>query len=278
MIELAVVSLVWAFSFGLIKGQLTGLDPALVAFVRLAISLVVFLPLLRLRGLSRRLIAELLIIGAVQYGLMYLAYIWSYRWLQAYEVALFTVVTPLFVTLLYDLETRTFRSRFLLAAAVVVVGAGVVSFRGLSGGGLFGFLLLQASNACFAFGQVRYKRLRARHPRLDDKRVFALLYAGAVATTGLFAVATVDASAVHVTSRQALTLAYLGVLPSGLAFFLWNRGATKVSSGLLATFNNAKVPLGVAVSLFVFGEEADLLRLAVGGGLVAIGVIAAARR
>ncbi|MDX9865812.1 MAG: hypothetical protein RBT34_13495, partial [Anaerolineaceae bacterium] len=46
MIYLLVVSLVWAFSFGLIKGNLVGLDAVFVAGMRLLISLLVFLPML----------------------------------------------------------------------------------------------------------------------------------------------------------------------------------------------------------------------------------------
>jgi len=61
---------------------------------------------------------------------------------------------------------------------------------------------------------------------------------------------------------------YLGVLASGAAFFLWNLGAVRVSTGTLAVMNNAKLPLGVAVSLLVFGEKTDLARLLFGGGLI----------
>ena len=64
----------------------------------------------------------------------------------------------------------------------------------------------------------------------------------------------------------------LGVAASGLGFFLWNRGATRVSAGTLAAMNNVKIPLAVACSLVVFGEQADLPRLFLGGGLMASAV------
>jgi len=47
MLHLLLVSLVWAFSFGLIKGHLTALDPATVAFARLFLAAAVFVPLVR---------------------------------------------------------------------------------------------------------------------------------------------------------------------------------------------------------------------------------------
>ena len=60
-----------------------------------------------------------------------------------------------------------------------------------------------------------------------------------------------------ITGPQALTLLYLGAVASGLGFFLWNQGATHVNAGTLAVMNNAKVPLGIAASLLVFGEAAS---------------------
>ena len=42
MLQLIFVSFLWAFSFGLIKSQLTGLDSNLVAALRLWISFLIF--------------------------------------------------------------------------------------------------------------------------------------------------------------------------------------------------------------------------------------------
>ena len=52
MVLLLLVSLLWAFSFGLIKTFLGGVDSAFVAAVRLLLALAVFLPFLRLRAVS----------------------------------------------------------------------------------------------------------------------------------------------------------------------------------------------------------------------------------
>ncbi len=52
MLYLWIVSLLWAFSFGLIKGQLTGLDASFVAFARLLLAALAFLPFCACAGLS----------------------------------------------------------------------------------------------------------------------------------------------------------------------------------------------------------------------------------
>jgi drug/metabolite transporter (DMT)-like permease len=277
MLYLLSVSLLWAFSFGLIKGRLAGLDSAFISAARLGLALVVFLPFLRWRGLTWRLGAALAGIGAVQFGLMYLSYNESFRYLQAHEVALFTLTTPVFVTLVADALDRTFRRRALGAAVVAVVGTAVIVFQGQElRPTLTGLALVQLSNLAFALGQVAYKRLRSQHAALRDGDIFALPYLGAFAVA-LAAMFTREVS-VTLSTPQLLTLLYLGGLASGLGFFLWNVGATRVNAGTLAVMNNAKIPLAVACSLLFFGETASLPRLAVSLALLAAAVWLAERR
>jgi len=74
-----------------------------------------------------------------------------------------------------------------------------------------------------------------------------------------------DYSVLHLIPKQIYTLLYLGILASGVCFFLWNFGAIKVNAGTLAVFNNLKVPLGVAASIFVFNEDGDFTKMIFGG-------------
>lgn len=269
MFLLLLASLLWAFSFGLIKRHLAGVDSAFVTAARLGLALLVFAPFLRVRGLAPRLAATLVAIGALQFGLMYLAYIESFRYLRAYEAALFTITTPILVTLLADALDRTFRGRALLAAGLAVIGTAFVTVKSADlKVTLAGLALVTASNAAFAVGQVWYKRLRAHHPMLRDRDIFGLLYLGGFAAA-LIALLPRGIS-VQLNTAQISTLAYLGVVASGLGFFLWNKGATLVNLGTLAVMNNAKVPLAVAVSLVVFGEQAPLGWLA--ASLVVLGL------
>lgn len=257
MLRLLIVSLLWAFSFGLIKRHLVGVDSAVVTTGRLGLALLVFAPFLRLRGLPIRTGLTLVGIGAVQFGIMYLAYIHSFQFLRAYEVALFTITTPIFVTLLADVLDRTLRLRALVAAVLAVIGAALVTMRSSDlAVTIAGLALVQLSNAAFALGQIWYQRLRLSRPALRDRDIFGLLYAGGflIALTALLGR---DVS-MELNTAQLSTLVYLGVLASGLGFFLWNQGATQVNAGALAVMNNAKVPLAVIVSLLFFGERAPL--------------------
>lgn len=283
---LLIATLLWALSFGLIKRELGGLDPNVVAWARMALALPVLLPFLRWRELSLwpgppgRSALRLVAIGAVQYGLMYTCYLQAYGFAQAHEVALFTVTTPVLVCLVYDAYARRFDPINLGLAGLAVVGAVVVQPRvwALPGAWL-GFALVQAANLCFAFGQVAYRRLRRQAPQMRDHAVFAWLYLGGLLVTTLMVSQAGQWRALgEVDAREGWTLLYLGVVASGLGFFLWNRGAVAAPPAALAVFNNLKIPLAVAAALTIFGEQADLPRLALGGGIMLLAAALAARR
>ncbi|MCX7591798.1 MAG: EamA family transporter [Kiritimatiellae bacterium] len=275
MLFLFVASVVWALSFGLIKHNLIapGIDPNLVAFVRLLLSTVVFLPLLQCRKLDGRLAAKLMLVGGVQYGLMYVFYTNSFRYLSAHLVALLTIFTPLYATLVHDLMAHRFHLVFLVAAVLAIAGTAVtlgpvetVSARWP------GILFVQLSNLCFAAGQMLYRQIRMPDDT-RDQNVFALLYLGGCAVAFPPALIATGGVIPDVSTGQMITLLYLGLVPSGLCFFLWNLGARASNPGTLAVMNNAKIPLAVLCSLLVFREEASIPRLLVGGTIIALAVV-----
>jgi drug/metabolite transporter (DMT)-like permease len=270
MIELLLVSLIWAFSFGIIKDNLAGVNPAFITFARLLVAALIFLPFLRTRRLPGRLSWRLVLTGALQYGVMYVAYNSVFQYLKAYEVALFTIFTPIYVTLIHDGLQKRFNGLNLGTAALAVVGTGIVEGSGVENSGILtGFLLMQLSNLCFAFGQVYYKELLRDTPGIKDRDIFALLYAGGALVGGLGAITVFSQGGMNLGGKQWLSLLYLGAVASGLGFFMWNHAARRARVGVLAIFNDLKIPLAVVVSLLFFGEQADVLRLIAGGAIVA---------
>ena len=269
MYLLLFVSLVWAFSFGLIKNTLAGVDANFIAAARLWIALAVFLPFMRLGGVDRRLAARLGLAGVFQFGLMYLAYNYAFHYLEAYEVALFTIFTPIYVTLIHDALERRLNGLHLATTVLAVIGTAVVKGNNLQQSGvLVGFLLVQISNLCFAFGQVYYVRIMESAPQVNNRHIFALPYLGGALVASFAAAAFTPWAGLTLTARQAGTLLYLGAVASGLCFFLWNIGARQVDNGMLAIFNDVKIPLAVAVSLVFFGEQASLPNLLLGGAII----------
>ncbi|MDR0994297.1 MAG: EamA family transporter [Verrucomicrobiota bacterium] len=275
MLYLIAVSLIWAFSFGLIGNQLAGLPPGWTAWIRLLLAALVFLPFVR--RIPWKMAGAFALIGAVQFGWMYLAYMASFHYLQSHEVALFTVTTPLFVAALYDVASKKFHPRNVLAAGLAVAGAGVILWKGWSSSlPLLGILLVQLSNVCFAAGQLGYRTWMRRMPvGTSDHQVIFWLYAGAALVLLPIAASTPAPTPSPV---QWAVLVYLGVVASGLCFFLWNRGVRMVGAGTLAVMNNLKIPLSVAASLLVFRETAGRHTWLAGTLLLCLGFLPVRRQ
>ena len=107
---LIAVTVLWAFSFSLIGQYLAGqVDSDLAVLVRVAIALAVFLPVTVWRNLPAKLVAGFWLAGALQFGITYLCLYRAFNVLTVPEVLLFTVLTPMYVTLLDDALARRFK-------------------------------------------------------------------------------------------------------------------------------------------------------------------------
>ena len=101
----------------------------------------------------------------------------------------------------------------------------------------------------------------------------AWMYLGAAAFASLVTFPQLDMSEVVVSNEQIGVLLYLGIIASGLCFYLWNSGSKQVTPATLAVMNNGYIPVAVVASIVLFSEEADLLRLLLGGGLILLSVV-----
>lgn len=268
---LVLTTVIWAFSFSLIGVYLSGhVDAWFCVVMRVGLALLVFLPFWRPRSAPVGVALPLMAIGSCQLGIMYLFYYQSFLYLSVPEVLLFTVLTPLYVTLIYDILKVRFHAGFLFSAALAVLGAVVVRYDGLSPDFWFGFLVVQGANISFAAGQVAYKYLLERHPVSDQKTVFGWFYLGAVMVTVPAWLLFGDMSSLPTTGVQWGILLWLGVVASGAGYFAWNRGACQVDSGTLAIMNNMFVPVGLLVNILIWGQSTNWLMLSLGGTIIVI--------
>jgi len=279
MLYLLIVSGIWGFSFVIIKGALVSLDSNFVSFVRMLLSFVFFLPFIRSAGIRLPDKLRLLFIGGVQFGLMYVSYVAAYQYIPAHVIALLTTTTPLFVTVFNDLFRRKIHAVFLFASLLAVAGGAIVKLPEQSlSANLHGIFLVQVSNAAFAFGQIAYKRMMDSSGIAQDKKVFGFMYGGGILVTGLFSAATTDFHRLSVSPPQWIALLYLGIIASGLCFFLWNLGARRVNEGTLAVMNNLKIPIGVVASLVILKESTDYWRLLFGCAFLGLALWVNGRR
>ncbi len=270
---LTAITFLWAFSFSLIGVYLAGqVDAYFSVLTRVALAAIIFLPFLRPAPV--KLALKMMALGATQLGLMYVFYYQSFLLLSVPEVLIFTILTPVYVTLIFDLLQGRFSARYLVTALLAVLGAGIIRYNGVGDQIFIGFLVVQGANICFALGQVGYKVLLAKEqPSLSQRSIFGYFYLGALVVTIITWFLFGNPAKLPTTSLQWGILTYLGVVASGLGYFFWNKGATKVDAGTLAIMNNALIPAGLIVNLLIWNRDADLVRLSIGGVVLLFSLI-----
>ena len=273
MKKLVFVTILWAFSFSLIGEFLAGrLDSYFAVFARVALACAVFLPFTKFRRVPLRLALGVMAIGAVQIGVMYLFYYNSFLYLSVAEVALFTIFTPFYVTIVYVAFALRFRALYLLSVGIAVFGALVIKYGSINEGVLKGFLLVQGANLCFGAGQSAYKILLEKY-NVSQKSVFGYFHFGAFFVTLAAFLAFGNFERMSPNATQVLVLLWLGIVASGLGYYLWNKGACEVDSGVLAIMNNALIPAAIIVNLVIWHKDADLLRLLIGGAIMYVSLM-----
>jgi drug/metabolite transporter (DMT)-like permease len=218
------VTLLWSFSFSLIGVYLAGqVDAYFSVLTRIVLASLVFLPFQpslaapRSGGQAdgprchpaRHHVSLLLPLLPA---------------LTVPEVLVFTIFTPIYVTLIHDLLEGRFKPVYLWGALLAVLGAAVIRFDGLTENYVLGFLVVQGANVCFALGQVGYKVLLAREAEQPPQlAVFGCFYLGAL-VIALPAWWLLGKPQYPASSLQWGILFWLGVGASGLGYFLWNKG------------------------------------------------------
>ncbi|MGO2502340.1 MAG: carboxylate/amino acid/amine transporter [Cobetia marina] len=269
------VTALWAFSFSLIGVYLSGqVDSYLAVLTRIVLASLIFAPFLRPRAISGRIRWQLMAIGAVQLGLMYIFFYRSFLLLPVPEVLLFTIFTPIYITLLDDMMKRRLSPFYLLTAMVAVIGAAIIRYDGVTEGFWLGFAVVQGANLCFAIGQVAYRHLSPQLPEgVAHRHVFGWFYLGALALVVVMFLLFGNTDKLPSQPVHFVVLGWLGIVASGMGYFLWNKGATRVDAGTLAIMNNALVPAGLLVNLLIWNRDADLPRLALGGAVIVLALL-----
>ncbi|NDJ26897.1 hypothetical protein DMB95_03360 [Campylobacter sp. MIT 12-8780] len=275
---LIIVTCIWAFSFPLIGYFISGqMDSFFAIFMRVFLAFLVFLPFLNWQC-KNSLKLKFMGIGGLQIGIMYIFYYHSFLYLSVAEVALFTIFTPFYVSLIYDLFSHRFRAFYLLSISICVLGAYIIKANDLSSNFLIGFLLIQGANLVFGTAQSLYKIVLEKEPIKDQKSIFGYFHLGASLIAGLAFFTLGDSSNLPKSASSWAVLIYLGLIASGLGYFWWNKGATMVDSGVLAIMNNALIPAAVlanALLIWLFFPEkqvhfstAELVRISIGTALM----------
>ena len=267
---LILITLIWAFSFSFIGEFLAGhVDSYFAVLVRVSLASLVFLPFTKFRGIALELQLKIMLVGSVQIGFMYLFFYQSFLFLSVPEVILFTIFTPIYVTLFYDALKAQFKPLYLVSAGVAVLGAYIIRYHDVNANFITGFLMVQGANICFAIGQSAYKKVIESHPNVAQRNVFGYFHFGALIVSVVAFALLANPAKLSPTLTQWGVLVWLGVVASGLGYFLWNKGACEVDVGVLAIMNNALVPAGLVMNLLIWGTPTNYVLLTLGSAVIA---------
>lgn len=267
---LILVTLIWAFSFSLIGEFLAGLvDSYFAVLIRVAIASLIFIPFTNFR-ISHSIKLKIMGIGIIQIGFMYILFYKSFLFLSVPEVILFTIFTPIYITIINDIIHKRFTPLYLISASLAVIGAFIIRYNGINSGFVTGFMMVQGANICFAMGQVAYKYLMEQDDMREIKQlsVFGYFHFGALIVSTIAFVLFGNMAKITPDTTQWMTLVWLGAVASGIGYFLWNKGAVEVDAGVLAIMNNVLVPAGLIVNLVIWDKEINITALIIGGGVI----------
>lgn len=258
MIYLIIVSILWSFSFGIIKYGLSGVDSSYISFIRSLIALLFFSSISIYNIKKFALDLKLILIGALQFGFMYIFYIQSYAYLPAYLIATFTITTPIFVGLASKyIAHQSISKNGIYAISLVIIGSFLMRVNFVNPFDYWvGFLLIQFANLFFASGQILFKEWKIKNDGTDILHNFSQMFLGATLITSLFYLFSASGSN-QLSSENLFALIFLGLISTGLGFLFWNLGLLKVNNDKLAVMNNLIIPIAILNSYFIFGEQID---------------------
>lgn len=269
--------ILWASAFVGIRSAGAHFAPGALALGRLASGSVALLAVLVIRreGLPKREAwPGIVTSGVLWFGGYMVVLNWGEQLVDAGTAAMLVNVGPILVALLGGWLLREGFPRRLLAGLAVSFAGAVVVGLSMSGRGdapLLGVLLCLVAAITYAAGVVSQKPA-LRHASALQVTTFGCLV-GTVAClpfSGQLVADLADAPA-----PATLSMLYLGVFPTALAFTTWAYALARTTAGRMGSTTYAVPAIVVVMSWAVLGEVPAWLSLA--GGVLCLAGVAVSR-
>ena len=269
MIFLIISTIIWAFSFSIIGNYLSSdIDPWSLSLIRVIISFLIFLPFIDL-NINKKRMVYIIGVGAIQIGFMYSFYLNAFSFISVEKILLFTIFTPIYVTIISDIFQKKIKKFFLFLSILSVIGSLIIRITDVQLLDLKGFILIQGANFSFALGQVLYKRYIKNNSKLDyNLNEFGYFYFGAIIIASLGSLIMIDSLSYPKSTAQWLLVLWLGAIASGLGYYFWNRGSVLVNNGTLAVMNNLVIPLGLFIEIAFFSKLINVTNYIIGALII----------
>jgi drug/metabolite transporter (DMT)-like permease len=274
--RLAIIALIWGWSFLFIKVAVAGMTPTAVAAARIGLGAIVMVGFLRQQRIvlprDRTLWRHFLVMGVVFNVIPFTLLAWGEQRITSALTAVLNATTPLFAALLTALllGERLRRSQIvgvLLGFTGVGVAAGARA-ADLTGSSITGSLAVVVAAGCYGFGFAYARRHLAGTPPLVAATGQHVAASAEIVPVGVI---TSLQEGLHLTPTRTLAVVLLGVLGTGVAHLLNYRSIAEVGPTRASVVTQLVPVVAVTVGV-LFLDEPFRLRIVAGAALTLFGI------
>ena len=276
MRRLALIALIWGWSFLFIEVAVAGMTPTAVAGARISLGALVMVAVVRAQRIvlprDRTTWRHFLVMGVVFNVVPFTLLAWGQERITSALTAVLNATTPLFAALLTALllGERLRRSQ-LVGVVLGFAGVGVAAGAGasdLAGASITGSAAVVLAAACYGFGFAYARRNLAGTPPLVAA-TGQLLTATAVIVP--FSVVTSVTEGISLSPTRLLAVLLLGALGTGWAHLLNYRSIAEVGPTRASVVTQLVPVVAITVGV-LFLDEPFRARLVAGAGLTLLGI------
>ena len=251
---LVLTAFIWGTGFVVMKNTLDSIPPSAIIAIRYAIAALLAGVLFRrhLRGLTRGDVARGALVGALLAG-AYIVQTVGLKYTTAGKNAFLTTVYVLLVPFgCYAIFRQRLRSANFIAAGMMLLGIGLLSLDGESGGLNIGDLLTLICGALFAGHIIAVERCQ-RH---TDAYALIVLQFGFCAVYALaYALLFERGMALDFNAGSVGGLLYLAIFSTTIAMSLQNIGQSMAPASHASILLSLESVFGVVFSCLLLGER-----------------------
>jgi drug/metabolite transporter (DMT)-like permease len=282
---LSITALFWAGNAVVGRFAAGHIPPVTLAFLRWSIAFLIILPfawrhLVRDWSAIRGHLGAMIVLSLTGIGIFTSLQYWALEYTQALNTLLLQSAGPLFVAV-WSLILLGVRLTLAQAIGIAVSLTGVLVI--LLHGDLSALADIQFNKgdviftvAMAVFGL--YSVLTLKRPKIHGLSFVAFTFGcGAACLIPLWIWELLSRPVMRLDTANLLSLFYVAVFPSTLAYLCFNRGVQLIGANRAAPFFHLVPVFGAAMAMAFLGERPQLFHV-VGFALVLIGVFVASRK
>ena len=276
----------WSINFSLVKFALVELSPLAFNGLRMLLAAGLMLILVPMFGYSlkfqRHHLGQLIVLGLLGNTAYQLCFIFGIARTSADNAALILATVPAWVALIGTIAgTEKVTAGGWLGVVLSLVGIGLIILGGqrqaqlhFGGATMLGDGLILGATLCWSLYTLVSRRM------LRDYSIIAVTsFSTVVGVIPLLLLSIpplvqLEWSTISMTAWGALI--FSGVFGITLAYFFWNYGVSRLGSARTSLYSYLTPPLALLIAWLLLGETLTLIQI--GGGLLALGGVALARR